>query len=139
MSPKHLGLAVRLHHEFGSRKLIEELHLLGYCISYPEIRRFTTSAALHVSSAMGHTEGGALLPCDILSKEDGGCQPVAAADNWDHNERTVDGKKSTHAMTSIFIAPQLEDKIMVDRMTRATSYTLDEHMIEGDVLFFIIY
>ena len=38
ISPKHLGLAVYLHHEFGSRKLVDSLHAMGYCISYTELQ-----------------------------------------------------------------------------------------------------
>ena len=34
ITPKHLGLAVHLHHEYGSRKLTDDLHAHGYCISY---------------------------------------------------------------------------------------------------------
>jgi hypothetical protein len=30
MSPKHLGLAVHLHHGHGSRTLVEDMHTLGY-------------------------------------------------------------------------------------------------------------
>ena len=32
MSPKHLGLAVHLHHQFGSRKLIDDIYKLGHHI-----------------------------------------------------------------------------------------------------------
>ncbi|KAH3748159.1 hypothetical protein DPMN_183131 [Dreissena polymorpha] len=46
-SPKHLGLAVHLYNDFGSRHLIEDMFNLGYSISYPELRKFLTSAAEH--------------------------------------------------------------------------------------------
>ena len=58
MSPKHLGLAVHLHHEFGSRKLVEHVSCLGYCVSYTELRHFLTSAAIHVGSMQEPTELG---------------------------------------------------------------------------------
>ena len=48
LSPKHLGLAVHLHHQFGSRKLIEDLHALGSCMSY--LRCFLTSAATYITT-----------------------------------------------------------------------------------------
>ena len=32
LSPKHLGIGVFLHHEYGSRKLVESLHSLGHCM-----------------------------------------------------------------------------------------------------------
>ena len=49
-SPKHLSLAVYLHHNFGSRKLIEAISALGHCISYTELRTFITSAVMHVDA-----------------------------------------------------------------------------------------
>ena len=42
ISPKHLGMSVHFHHEFGSRKLIDDLYHLGYGISYTETRRFSS-------------------------------------------------------------------------------------------------
>ena len=40
-----LGLAVKLHHQFGSRELIDTLHECGYITSYDEVLRFRKSAA----------------------------------------------------------------------------------------------
>ncbi|KAH3746961.1 hypothetical protein DPMN_181381 [Dreissena polymorpha] len=34
-SPKHLSLGVHLYNEINSRHLIEDMHALGYSISYP--------------------------------------------------------------------------------------------------------
>ncbi|XP_052771710.1 uncharacterized protein LOC128211218 [Mya arenaria] len=44
--PLQLGLGVQLHHQYGSRFLIETLNSLGVCSSYQEIQRFETSAAI---------------------------------------------------------------------------------------------
>lgn len=55
MSPKHMGLSVNLHHDYGSRKLIADMYALGYGISYTELRQFLTSAAVHVSTAQPGT------------------------------------------------------------------------------------
>ena len=38
MSTKHLGLAVFLNNEFGSRKLIDTMFNMGYSISYTKLR-----------------------------------------------------------------------------------------------------
>ncbi len=35
-TPKHLGLAVHLFNEFGSRMMIEDLYNMGYTVSYDE-------------------------------------------------------------------------------------------------------
>ena len=57
---------------------------------------------------------------------------MAAAYNWDHNEHTVDGKCTIHAMTSIFIAPKVACNIEEERITWAPSYTLDADNIPGN-------
>jgi hypothetical protein len=44
-TPFHLGLAVQLYHEFGSRGLVDNLNSHGFCASYSEVRRFLTSVA----------------------------------------------------------------------------------------------
>ena len=50
LTPITLGLGLHIHHEFGSRHLVEELHALGHSVSYDEIRRFLTSIALDQQS-----------------------------------------------------------------------------------------
>lgn len=60
-TPKHLGLSVYLHHSYGSKKLIEDLHAHGYTWSYTEVRHFLTSAALHMSSAQDQTPSGRVI------------------------------------------------------------------------------
>ena len=58
VTPKHLGLSIYLHHAFGSRKLIDDLHNHGYTLSYSEYRHFLTSAALHMASRQQQTLSG---------------------------------------------------------------------------------
>ena len=50
------------------------------------------------------TASGAVVPPGITHKDKGGKQFLGAGDNWDHLERTVDGKNTTHAMTSIIVS-----------------------------------
>lgn len=64
-TPKHLGLSVYLHHSFGSKKLIEDLHAHGYTLSYTEVRHFLTSAALHMASIQNQTPSGMLSQMNI--------------------------------------------------------------------------
>ena len=124
-SPKHLGLAVQLHHDFGSRKLIEQLSFHGYCISYTELRRFLTSSAIFITDIQLENEKKVYIPPDLVRKDDGGTQVVSVADNWDHNEHTIDGKNTTHAMTSICIQPHSHPKIAYPRIPRKPSRSLD--------------
>jgi len=58
VTPKHLGLSIYLHHSFGSKKLIDDLHSHGYTLSYTEYRHFLTSAALHMASRQQLTLSG---------------------------------------------------------------------------------
>lgn len=58
LTPKHLGLSVYLHHTYGSKKLIEDLHCHGYTLPYSEVRHFLTSAAIHMSSVQSQTPSG---------------------------------------------------------------------------------
>jgi len=67
-SPKHLGLAINIHHECGSRKLIELVSSMGCCVSYGEVRCFLTSAATHIRSTQAITPSGAIVPPEIVSK-----------------------------------------------------------------------
>ena len=48
------------------------------------------------------TLSGGTVPPQIVPSEESGKHVIVVGDNWDHNERTVDGK-TTHAMTSILM------------------------------------
>lgn len=59
---------------------------------------------------------------------------MAAADNWDHNEHTIDGKRTTHAMTSILIQPISETDNRQQRINRSTERSLDiTRLKDGDL------
>ena len=131
ISPKHLGLGVYLHHEYGSRKLIDMMHAMGYCISYTELRHFLTSAATHINSLQEQSPTNSYISPEVIPKGKGGHLIVAAADNWDHNERTIDGKRTTHAMTSICVQKQCPVQIQCPRITKTSSRALDLDNIKG--------
>jgi hypothetical protein len=46
-TPFHIGLAIQLYHDIGSKQLIETLHSNGFCASYGEVKRYLTSIAHH--------------------------------------------------------------------------------------------
>ena len=133
-SPKHLGLAIHLHHEFGSRKLIDDLSSLGHCVSYDELRQFKTSAAEHIYGEQIITPSGAVIPPDIATRADGGQLIVGAGDNWDHNERTPDGKNTTHAMTTILVSPMVSNQVSYPRIKVSSSRTLKKQPDLSEVL-----
>ena len=45
-TPLQLGLAIKIYHDFGSKKLSELLHNLGHAVSYDEVRQLVTSVAI---------------------------------------------------------------------------------------------
>ena len=94
-TPFHLGLAIELYHEYGSRTLIETLFSHGFCASYTEVRRYLTSIAVHEVENM---ENGAFAPDGIISVQEGGGLIQEGADNIDLNTETIDGKDTFHSM-----------------------------------------
>lgn len=75
LSPLQIGLAIQMHHNFGSRPLIDTLYNIGFCSSYSEVQRFEKCAAF---------EQGISLP---------GCQEKSCvqfiSDIVDHNICTL--------------------------------------------------
>ena len=136
VTPKQLGLGVTLHHKHGSSTLIKEVHESGHSISYSETRRFVTNAAFHVATSRTYTPSGGLVPNELAHKDDGGMQPIFVGDNWDHNERTIDGKKTTHAMTSITLAASSGYCVAAERIPRAPVYSFDKSKVPGAYLLF---
>ena len=132
-APKHLGLSVSLYHSFGSRTLIEQMHLMGYGIPYHELQRFLTSAAEHIRNFQPPLRYGTYLPPEMKHKENGGKQIVAVADNWDHNDHTIDGKRTTHSMTSILVSREVtdpdEDSLRIPRLSASS---MEENPVEGE-------
>ena len=86
-SPKHLGLTVDLYHNYGSRKMIENIHSLGYGISYTELRRFLISSSAHIVKTTALSSVQTYMPPNFLSQDDNGGFIACVADNWDHNKK----------------------------------------------------
>ena len=99
-TPFHLGLAIQLYHDFGSRQLIDTLYFHGFCASYGEIRRYLTSIAHHEIEKI---TGGVYVPDGIIPIQEGGGLIQEGADNIDINIETIDGKDTFHSMAlSVF-------------------------------------
>ena len=95
-TPITLGLGVMIHHEFGSKAIINKLHTMGHCVSYTEVRQFLTS----VAADQLQRSKGVYIPNGLSSTTDHGIID-AAIDNFDQNEETLDGKNTTHAMAMV--------------------------------------
>ena len=86
LAPLQLGLGVQLHHHFASRFLIDSLHHHGFCCSYQEVHQFERNAA------QSHGTDIPNLTTEFVQY---------AADNVDHNIRTLDGHRTFHGMGMI--------------------------------------
>ncbi|XP_036404513.1 uncharacterized protein LOC118791308 [Megalops cyprinoides] len=95
-TPLTLGPAIMIHHEFGSKALINEVNALGHCVSYTQVRQFLTS----VSADQVARNEGIYIPSG-LSGISGHGMINAAIDNFDQNEDTLDGKQTTHVMATV--------------------------------------
>jgi len=94
-TPITLGLGLYVHHEFGSKQLVQELNALGHSISYDEVRRFLTSASVDQRNQENY------IPRGLQSNDNDMHLIDAAIDNFDQNEDTLDGKSTTHAMAAV--------------------------------------
>ena len=88
IAPLQIGLAVQLHHNFSSRFLVDTLHHHGFCSSYQEVQMFNQNAALSQGTNIPSFNGEFVQ---------------YAADNVDHNTRTLDGNNTFHGMGMIAV------------------------------------
>lgn len=93
--PKHVSLAMTVHHLTTSKLLIMLLNQMGHCSSYDEIQSVDTSIAIEVAAK--NEEYGTVIPSNISPMS---CIQLPA-DNNDFNEETLDGKNTTHATTMV--------------------------------------
>jgi len=84
-APLQLGLAITLHHSFGSRQLIDLLHPLGFCSSYGDVVDFERNSAVEINT-------------DLEGYSPQFSAHITIADNADHNIATIDGKGTFHRM-----------------------------------------
>ena len=125
-TPLTLTLALYVHHHFGSRKLIEQLHALGLSVSYNEVRQFLTSAAVD------QHKDDAFVPRWLVHSEDPSMID-AAIDNFDQNENTLDGKATTHAMAAVIYkrCPVVASNCQIPRLP---AQSLSEFNINDDIM-----
>ncbi len=83
-----LGLAVKLHHRFGSRELVSLLHQSGITVTYDEVLRFRTSVAIYTGKQ----------PYTLRGLNENGGELASWVDNYDLNIFTPNGCRETHAL-----------------------------------------
>ena len=127
--PKHVSLAMTVHHLTTSKLLITLLNRMGHCLSYDEIQSVDTSLAMEVVAKS--EEYGTVIPSNI--------SPMSfiqlAADNNDFNEETLDGKNTTHATTMVVyqrkpFGPEPTPNVAADHSQRRRSYKAQGHVYE---------
>ena len=98
-TPLQLGFAIKIYHDFGSKTLSELLHNLGHAVSYDEVRQFVTSVAIDQLSRTDNV----YVPHGIkpLDNDDTDNFVDAAIYNFELNEDSLDGKRTTHAMATV--------------------------------------
>ena len=94
-TPKHIGLAVTVHHLTGSKQIVTLLNKMGNCSSYDDVEVINTGLAGEIKAKAD--EVGVIIPSNISR----GVFVQFAADNNDLNEETPDGKQTTHATTIV--------------------------------------
>ena len=75
LAPLQFGLGIQLYHHFASQFLVDTLHQHGFCCSYQEVQQFERNAA------QSHGTDIPNLMREFVQY---------AADNGDHNIRTLD-------------------------------------------------
>lgn len=115
IAPLQLGLAIQMHHHFGSKFLVDSLHQHGFCCSYSEVQKFLRSASV--------TTQDIAPPSEIQLVQ-------FAADNVDYNIKTLDGLGTFHGMGMIAaITPGQE----ISRVVPRRLVTPDEIINQGRV------
>jgi hypothetical protein len=83
---------------------------------------------------------GGIVPSQIAhtgireDNETGGDFIIAAADNWDHNENTLSGKRSTHAMTSILVQTKSSEQEVICRIPRVQDRSIEVQSLPGEYM-----
>ena len=88
LAPLQFGLAVQVNHHFASRFLNDLLHSLGFACSYDVVQSFRKTVAITQGSEFSLLEPGTF----------GQYHVEFIADNVDHNQITIDGHNTLHAV-----------------------------------------
>ena len=94
-TPKHVALAMSVHHLTGSKQLVTMLNHFGHCSSYHITEIRDTSIANEIIAKS--SQRGVVIPSNITP----GPFIQIAADNNNLNEETLDGKGTTHSTTMV--------------------------------------
>lgn len=135
ITPQSLGTAVYLDHKFGSSELINVMSGLGYCVTYDELRRYKTSAALHTldsSKTVILNDIPTYVPTSLKKPDEskGTGYIHEGTDNIDINVETKDGKGTFHALARFMFQDQqvaaVPEKSVIPRLKDKSLKLTDE-------------
>ena len=90
-TPMHVNLVQTIHNLTRSKELIEILNTLGFCFGYKKMKNIDFAIAKRITSLLGPNDRVPLAPVFIPA------HPISGAmDNFDHIERNLSGKGSSH-------------------------------------------
>ena len=94
-TPKHVSLAINVHHKTGSMQLVSTLNKFGHCVSKSKFQEVETAVA-ELRLQQQHVN---IVPSNIVPN-------VPATFVWDNNdirEETATGKGTTHCTNGIVV------------------------------------
>nr|XP_023018838.1 uncharacterized protein LOC111507725 [Leptinotarsa decemlineata] len=94
----HVGLGLHLYHHIPSKHILDTLSSLGLTCSYNEVRQVTTSLAKQEIDDRGNVYVPKCLG-QVSNEKNNYIR--ASIDNFDLNEETLDGKRTTHATAMV--------------------------------------
>lgn len=127
-TPFSVGLALHLHKETRSKKLIDCLSDLGLSISYDKVMKIENDVANEVSSIAANNNGVYLPPNLKIGN------PLHfAIDNVDFNNDTPDGKAEFHGTVQIAFQRNFENMECFKFTRIGKNFKIDENMFKSDV------
>ena len=97
------GLGIELDHLFGSKWLINELSMLGFSITYDEVKRYKQSVIQSESLE------------NLLTEYPQGTFTQWVVDNVDHNVATLNGEGTFHGMGIIAVSSSKDKTQLVKK------------------------
>ena len=91
LTPKHIGMANKLHQSTRSKEFVNMFHQAGHVMSYREVIKLDTALAKNTLESMD--SNGAVVPRNLVQ----GRFVHFSADNVDINEYILDRKGTFHA------------------------------------------
>ena len=117
-----------MHQHFGSRFLTDSLNKHGFCVSYSEVLKYESCAAVYQGTKIpGVSESSSAEPTHFM---------YYVADNVDHNSRTLDSRNTFHEMGFICsVTPAVSSSFTIQRLEDVSTEDLIRLTeIEGKVL-----